>query len=183
MRRTLIVLGLVLAVGGLALFATVWLTSGDAPTQVDRSLVPSAVEPVALEPTSDVTPTPEHSVATSASSEPAPVDGANEDRPTLPGVAAVVTIAQYDAATAQVLVGGFVSGVIEDGGTCTFVVTVADSDKSSTFQVAATANVDSTTCGSHSVGAPVAGAGEYYVMMEYSNQSGTVKSPLTPVEG
>jgi hypothetical protein len=101
----------------------------------------------------------------------------------IPGAAAVVTLGTYDASKAVVVVGGFVSGVKEDGGTCTFTVTATDTGASASLKSTGAFNVDSTTCGSHEIGAPKSKTGAYSVTLKYSNAVGAVTSSPVPVEG
>ncbi len=72
---------------------------------------------------------------------------------------------------------------MEDGGTCTFTVTAQDTGATTTFESTGAFNVDSTTCGSHEVGAPASKTGAYSVTLDYSNATGAVKSSPVPVEG
>lgn len=72
---------------------------------------------------------------------------------------------------------------MEDGGTCTFVVTATDTGASTSLESSGAFNVDSTSCGSHEVGAPESKTGAYSVTLTYANDVGAVTSSPVPVEG
>ena len=95
----------------------------------------------------------------------------------------MVTLASQGTKNGVVVVGGYVSGVMEDGGVCTFTVTATDTGESATLESTGAFNVDSTTCGSHEVRAPASKSGAYFVTLKYTNAVGVVTSSDVPVEG
>lgn len=125
-------------------------------------------------PTATAAPTPS-ATASAQPTGPAPV-------PTIPGAAAVVTLASYDSSRAVVVVGGFVSGILEDGGTCTFTVTAQQSGATTTVSSVGAINVDSTTCGSQEA-TPPSSSGSWAVTLTYSDGQGAVTSGAVAVEG
>lgn len=177
-KRPLIIVAIVLAVGLLAA-AVYAAVSSDADTQIDESPSPSATavsdQPSATPSASPSTPSPSPSVTASTTSEPPNV-------PTIPGAAAVVTLATWQSEPDVLLVGGFVSGVIEDGGVCKFTVSASDTGAVSSVEATGVVNVDSTSCGSHEVAAPTSQSGEFSVTMSYTNEVGTVSSSPRQVD-
>ena len=147
-------------------------TGGVTPSAAPAS--PSAT-PTAPSPTPSVPPV-------TPPAEPGETPAA-PSTPVIPGAVAVVTLASYDAGAGVVTVGGFVSGLMEDGGACTFTVTAADTGATATFDTAGSMNVDSTTCGSHEIGAPNSSSKSFSVTLTYVNGVGAVTSSTTPVEG
>jgi len=160
-------------------------------TLSNRTPVAKATPTPSVSPSPSVEATATMTIAPSATISEAPrsptatphPDHSSLSQPVIPGAAAVVTLASYDTSTAGVMVGGFVSGVMEDGGTCTFTVTATDTGASATLESTGALNVDSTTCGSHEIGAPTSKSGAYSVTLKYSNAVGAVTSSPVPVEG
>lgn len=192
-RRVVVVLIVALVVTG-ALVATMVALANrnqNAGVTLTPSVTPSAsnVATPTVAPTASNLATP--TVAPTATKSEAPQSphptpqpaSSPPSQPVIPGAAAVVTLASYDKSKAAVVVGGFVSGVIEDGGTCTFTVTATDTGASTTLTSTGAINVDSTTCGSREVAAPDSKSGAYTVTLEYSNAVGAVTSSPVPVEG
>lgn len=77
-----------------------------------------------------------------------------------------ITLATVDPETGDLLVGGFVSGVIEDGGDCQFIVT-GGSGESVTIHNTGVVNNGSTSCGSTTVTKSRVPAGSSTVVLRY----------------
>ncbi|QXG77176.1 hypothetical protein KUM42_06570 [Modestobacter sp. L9-4] len=104
------------------------------------------------------------------------------DRPdtAAPGSAdVVITYAGWDAGTASVEVNAFVSGVIEDGGTCTATLTLG----STTRTVTAPAAGDATTtgCAPMIVTGDQLSAGDWQAVVSYTSATAEGRSPVTGV--
>lgn len=160
-----------------------WAMLANRTPNVDGAPTPSVTATASHVATPTPTPSPTQSETPQPSHATSDPDPASPSQPVIPGAAAVVTLASLDSSKAVVVVGGFVSGVMEDGGTCTFTVTAADTGASVTFKSTGAFNVDSTTCGSHDVGAPASKSGAYSVTLEYTNAVGAVTSSPVSVEG
>ena len=97
-----------------------------------------------------------------------------------PGSAGVVvTYAGWDAGTGSVEVNAFVSGVIEDGGTCTAALTLG----STTRTVTAPAAADATTTGCTPMIVPgdQLSAGDWQAVVTYTSATAEGRSPATGV--
>lgn len=102
--------------------------------------------------------------------------------PTLIGASAQVSLATVDPSTGGLLVGGFVTGVFEDGGECTFSVQPKAGGESQVVRTTGVANVDSTSCGSATIDASKVTSGTYTVVLTYRNDEGRVASAPATVE-
>jgi len=95
---------------------------------------------------------------------------------------AVLTIADVDVVTGDLVVGGYVSGVFEDGGSCTYAITDTQSGTVVSARTTGVANNDTTSCGSASVSAEQVPAGTYDVVLIYANADGRTSSQPIRVE-
>lgn len=78
--------------------------------------------------------------------------------------------------------GGFVTGVFEDGGECTFTVTPSSGSAPQYVRTTGIANVDSTSCGTALIDASRLTSGTYTVVLTYRNDEGRVASAPAKVE-
>lgn len=99
----------------------------------------------------------------------------------LAGASALITIATKDPDTGGLLVGGYVTGVMEDGGECHFVVTAASGEVVDLLK-SGVENNGSTSCGSATVPLSQLGTGPFTVVMRYVNSLGEVASEAVEVE-
>jgi hypothetical protein len=126
-----------------------------APTS---SAIPAAT-PVAM-------PEQDEDVATDS---PVPADGGN--------VGVVVTQAGWAASGQGVEVVGFVTGVVEDGGTCR--VTLTRGDQSFSAEREGSADATTTACGSLEVGDARMDVGEWQAVLSYeSDDSAGSSAPV-----
>lgn len=95
-------------------------------------------------------------------------------------VPVVLTYSDWSAGDGQVLAGGYVSGVLEDGGVCTLTLTQG----SATVAVEAPAAADATTtvCGGLAVDGSRLGAGTWQAVLTYVSAAHTGTSPAVAVE-
>lgn len=93
-----------------------------------------------------------------------------------------MSLATVDSSTGDLLVGGFVAGVIEDDGACTFTATPTNGGTSLVARTTGLANVDNTSCGSTTIPAAQLSPGTYAVVLSYRNGKGTVTSPALTVK-
>jgi hypothetical protein len=92
-----------------------------------------------------------------------------------------MSLAGTDASTGNVVLGGFVIGVVESGGNCTFAVlrgTVEVVARSTTGQ----SNSDTTSCGSIEIARGEVPGGSYTATLTYVNASGRATSEPMPLE-
>lgn len=110
-----------------------------------------------------------------ATDEPAPgVDpGSTTEDPGPAGLEVVLTYAQYQSDTGTVQANGFVSGVIEDGGSCT--LTLQRDGAEVVVTTVASADATTTSCGLLET-APDVAAGTWDVQLTYASASGSGSS-------
>jgi hypothetical protein len=155
-----------------------------AETPPTGSLVagPSGVgspSPVDASPSATVAPTP-------SSAEPAnPQSGqtlATDTRQVVTGspVRVVTTFHDWNTITHEVMVGGYVQGVIEDGGTCTLTLTSGSS--TATGESRAHADATTTTCGAVTVPASRVSAGTWNAVLSYRSPKHSGTAPAVTVQ-
>jgi len=136
------------------------------PGTVTESATPSTA------PTERTTPTPAPDPTTTKpgpSTSPAKLDAV-----------ASLSRASIDPSTGDLLLGGFVVGVFEDGGTCIFTASPSSGAVPLVVTTTGVANVDSTSCGSTSLPKDRIQAGTYTVVLTYQNGNGaTTSAPMT----
>jgi hypothetical protein len=170
-RLLLVVLGVaviaVVAVGGLwygrhsgtaASASSPTVTAGTSAPATSTASVSTIPRPPA--PTDVPPPSPGQSVA----SDPTPVvTGGN--------VQVAVTYADWDSSSRSVEVDGFVTGVIEAGGTC--LVTLTRGADSVTAQSTGMPNASSTVCGSVTVKDARLTSGTWQAVLSYRSSTAT----------
>ncbi|MCB2413604.1 hypothetical protein LGT39_12195 [Demequina sp. TTPB684] len=180
-RRVPLVLTAAFAVALVGL--AVWWTGRGGSDELRAVASPSASEsPRTTETSRETEGAAPSEIPSAAPTVVPPLTGPDAASSTIPGATVVITIATISGEPASILVGGFVSGIAEDGGQCRFVVTATDTGETASVEVPGSLNVDSTTCGSHEVFPPGSAAGEYTVRLEYSNDIGAASSAVFPVE-
>ena len=90
----------------------------------------------------------------------------------------VLTFAHWDAGSASVQVGGYVGGLIEDGGTCT--LTLTNGSQSLTVTAAASADASTTICGPLTVPGSQLAPGSWRTVVTY--HSATTTGTSDPAE-
>lgn len=152
-----------LAVGG----ATLALHSRDAAT-------PSAVAPTATG-SAAATSVPVAQPAAVSSATPSthsplpnPADVATDTATASLGM--VVTYASVEKATGDVVIGAYVAGLVENGGTCSVVLTKGGAAPHATSQGAASAST--TSCGELRIPASSVGPGTWQANLTYSSPAG-----------
>jgi hypothetical protein len=95
---------------------------------------------------------------------------------------AVVTLAGVDVDGQNVTVAGLVTGVIEDGGTCTFVLTSGTSGGVVEVTSVGVANVSNTVC--PTTQSPIASftKGPWNVVLDYASDATTLSSAPLALE-
>jgi hypothetical protein len=126
-----------------------------------------APEPASSGSSQDATAAPTETAA--PSEEPAPAN-------------AVVTLAGVDVDGQNVTVAGLVTGVIEDGGTCTFVMTSGTSGGVVEVTSVGVANVSNTVC--PTAQSPIASftKGPWNVVLNYASDATTLSSAPLALE-
>lgn len=130
-------------------------------------------EPTGLGPTASVEPSLPAGIPTAS-----PSPRANQS-PNGLNASPRITIATADQMSGDLIVGGYVSGVVEDGGDCEYVATSTSGHVVSVHTVGVE-NSSSTSCGSTSLDASLVARGSYEVVLFYTNEHGRVSSD--PVE-
>lgn len=151
-----------------------------ANSEPDRSATSSAnaieatAAPASIDPTIPVTPSLPAGIPTA---DPPPK--ATPD-PTTLDASVLITLATVDPDSGGLLLGGYVSGVVEDGGDCQYVITPNNGD-SMTIHKDGVENNGSTSCGSTTVAKSLVPAGTYTVILRYANDAGQVSSEAVEV--
>jgi hypothetical protein len=171
-RRRLVVAGVALV--AVMAGAGLWLstrTDGATPAApaASASATASATPLVPAGTPEAVTSPPPASVATDP---PRPVAGGTVDP--------VVTYAGWEQATASVEVNGYVSGVVEAGGTCRLTLTNGSAE--AVAQTAAEPEVSTTTCGLLQVAGGALTAGTWQAVLSYESATSTGRSAPVDVE-
>ena len=118
----------------------------------------------------------------SPSAEDIPTSSASPDEPpTSFPLDAVMSLASVAIDASVVTVGGYVTGVVEDGGVCTYTLQAINTE---TVSVATSglANVTLTSCGSVDVSLSEIPRGSYEVRLTYTSAAGSVTSEPLPLE-
>lgn len=97
-----------------------------------------------------------------------------------PTVEAVIVVANIDVDGAHATASGYISGVIEDGGACTFVFTGEAGEVSASSSGAA--DRATTSCGSVSIPIEQLSKGTWSVQLEYESERAQVVSEESIVE-
>jgi len=173
----------VACVGIVAMLATSSCSGPDPQLDPSITTSPSAVS----SPTPSATATPSatpNSPSPTPSVEPGDTGQTSSPPsvPTLKGASAQVSLATVDPSTGGLLVGGFVTGVFEDGGECTFSATPTSSGASQFVFTTGIANVDSTSCGTALIDSQKITRGTYEVVLTYRNHDGQVVSAPASVD-
>lgn len=145
------------------------------PDPTASGLATGSATPTATAPAPSVTATPSLPAGV-PTSDPSPLATAAGDASP---AAAVITLATQDPDTGGLLVGGYVDGVVEDGGDCSFDVT-ASNGRAIDVHTEGVENSGSTSCGSTVIPAASVPSGTYTVVLRYSSHGGTAASaPVT----
>jgi hypothetical protein len=137
-------------------------------TTTTASATPEPVEQTAAAPDS---PNPSSGV-TVATDEPVVVE--------TEAVPVVLTYSAWSPADRQVLAGGYVSGIIEDGGTCTLTLTRGSS--SVTVEGPAMPDATTTVCGGLAVPGDRLSAGTWQATLSYASPTHQGTSATAAVE-
>lgn len=136
--------------------------------------------------TTVATPTPEPAEQTAVAPDaPNPSSGQTvaTDEPVVVDTEAVPVVLTYSAwspADRQVLAGGYVTGVIEDGGVCT--LTLTRNGATVVVEGAAMADATTTVCGGLSVAGSRLTAGTWQAVLSYASSTHTGASSAAAVE-
>jgi hypothetical protein len=147
-------------------------SSAPAPTSDAGSLDDgSGLDDVSAEPTASIGPDPDtgQSVATD---EPVVATGSE--------VAVTVTFYGWNATSQVVQVGGYVAGVVEEGGVCT--LTLTKGGRSVTGRTDAVADASTTACGAVTVPGDRVSAGTWQAVLSYSSAGHSGTSDAVDVE-
>jgi len=111
---------------------------------------------------------------------PASTDKPNATPTPTPTREAVITVAGVDADGLNASASGYVSGVVEDGGVCTFTFTGVEGETTATSTGAA--NPSTTSCGFVQVPIGDLARGTWQVVLTYSSDAFIVSSAPTTLE-
>lgn len=146
-------------------------------------------DPIVSEPAPTPSPRPSATAMPSASVSPAvtpsPKPTAQPSAaPAEPGVLdawPLISLSGIDPASGNALLGGFVVGIVESGGTCTYVIT-RDGSEVLRRSTNGESNKDDTTCGAVELSRAELGAGSYRVTLIYDNAIGRATSDPVSLE-
>ena len=181
-RRGVVAVLAVTAVAGAGVAAGVFLTRGAPGEPAASSSVPATTSAAPLGDETgfeDVSPTPTASIG------PDPDDGQAvvTDEPVVVTTAEVpvtVTFYGWNPDTKAVEVGGYVTGVVEDGGTCTLTLTKGATTV--TGSTKALPDASTTACGAVAVPGNKVGAGTWRAVLSYSSDGHTGTAEAVDVE-
>lgn len=94
----------------------------------------------------------------------------------------VVRITTYGQQDGTLSVNGLVSGVVEDGGTCTLSLVAVSNGKQVTTTRTAVADASDTSCGASSVPVSKLSSGDWQATLSYSSSTSEGKSSTTTIE-
>lgn len=180
-RRGVVAALAVAAVAGGAVAAGVFLTRGPDTTPATSSATPTPSQSPLGEGAGfeEVSPTPTASIG------PDPYEG--QDVATDPPVVATgeqvdvtVTFTGWNSTAGEVQVGGYVAGVVEDGGTCT--LTLTKDGQSVTGSRPAAPDAATTACGAVVVPGDRVSAGTWQAVLTYSSAAHSGSSEAWDVE-
>ncbi len=137
--------------------------------------VSATASPDVVDPTTPITPSLPAGIPTAKPSPAATPD------PTTLDASSTITLATVDPDTGGLLVGGYVSGVMEDGGDCQYVITSSGGESFTVFKDGVENN-GSTSCGSTTVAKSRVPTGSYTVRLRYVNDNGEVASDAIKVD-
>lgn len=146
----------------------------DTTTLPDTVTTLASPSPHEVDPTIPVAPSQAAGIPTA---KPSPATTPN---PTALNASALITLATVDPDSGGLLVGGYVTGVIEDGGDCQYVITPASGD-ALIIHKDGVENNGSTSCGSTTIAKSRVPAGSYTVALRYANDKGEVVSDAVKV--
>lgn len=156
-----------------AVLALAACSGGDGQTASPSSVVTETVQ--VTEPAPSPTPTLVPSFPAGI-----PTDEPTDEPGGSASFTAHITLATADPDSGGLLVGGFVSGVSQDGGACQFVITPS-SGAGITVDSVGVENGSTTSCGSQVVPRASVPPGEYSVVLKYSNGGVTATSESVKV--
>jgi hypothetical protein len=182
-QRRLVAVLAVTAVAGAGVAAGVFLTRGMPGSQAATPSAPattSSAAPVGDETgLEDVNPTPTASVgpdpdagAPVATDEPQVVTGSE--------VPVTVTFYGWNPTSQEVQVGGYVGGVVEEGGVCT--LTLTNGGTTVTGRTDALPDASTTACGAVTVPGDEVSAGTWQAVLSYSSAGHSGTSDAVDVE-
>jgi hypothetical protein len=146
--------------------------SSDASSSSGATTVATPTpEPAQQSPVAPDAPNPS-SGQTVATDEPVVVD--------TEAVPVVLTYSAWSAADRKVLAGGYVTGVIEDGGVCT--LTLTRNGATVVAEGAAMADATTTVCGGLSIAGSQLAAGTWQAVLSYASSTHTGASAAVAVE-
>jgi hypothetical protein len=194
-RRRRVLATLSLAALAAAVAAGIAVTRDGAGSDEAAASGPGSSPTTSVTPSDDAAPADEADATEEAPTDevaPEPVgDGTDPesgqtlatDAPVVSTGAAVpvkVTFHDWNAAQRQVMVGGYVPGLVEDGGTCTLTLTQAGKNVSA--KVSATADASSTACGAVTVAGNRLGAGTWQAVLSYASGAHSGAAPAVAIE-
>lgn len=173
----------VTAVAGAGVAVGVFLAHGAPGTPAASSAAPatsagpgsledgSGYDDVSAEPTASIGPDPDTGQAV-ATDDPVVATGSE--------VPVTVTFYGWNPTERSVQVGGYVAGVIEDGGVCT--LTLTKGGRIVTGRTDAVADASTTACGAVTVPGDQVSAGTWEAVLSYSSDGYTGTSDAVDVE-
>jgi hypothetical protein len=174
--RRLLIPVVVIALLAAAILAGLWVTRGQDSSETAADSAAPSTQPLSALPGAATTqpgsqvlePGPEQVVAT----DEAPVTTGGD-------VDVVVTYADWDAGADVIEVSGFVSGVVEDGGTCR--LTAEGKGTTASAESTGMADASTTSCGSVLLPGDQLSAGTWKVVLSYESATSSGSSDPTTV--
>ena len=174
----IVIVGIVLVLAAGAVIAKVVSTPPPAVHEESPDPTPSVGGPITGSPSDDPSPSPSSTAPSAPGPSPvAPVETTQPEPaiPSVPDASVVVTYAEWEEGASTVEVGAYV-GVVEEGGTCTLILTHGSVTRTS--ELPALPDVSTTSCSGFQVpGADLSpGIWEAVVSYESATSAGDRKS-------
>jgi cytoskeletal protein RodZ len=168
-RKVLGVAALVVAVVGVG-GATMALRAQDTQT-------PAAATSTSASPSASSTTVPAAAPSSTPVNPPPDPEDVATDTVHADEAGVQITYAGFDATSGGVIVGSVVTGLIEDGGTCSVVL--SQGQRSAHAESAATADASSTSCGQMLVPESALNPGSWTATVSYASPAGQVRGTAT----
>lgn len=149
--------------------------AGSAAAGVTSPGAPAGSTEAVGVPTTDVTSTPPPAEPQDVATDPDPEPSSGSDTGVVPDVEVVTSYAGWDATSGDVAAAGYVTGVVEDGGTCT--LTLSRSGQEVVVEAPGLADASTTACGGLEVAGTALAPGQWSAVLAYRSDaaSGTAE--------
>ena len=155
--------------------------SGSAAAGVTSPGAPAGSTEAVGAPTTDVTSTPPPAEPQDVATDPDPEPSSGSDTGgVVPDVEVVTSYAGWDATSGDVAAAGYVTGVVEDGGTCT--LTLSRSGQEVVVEAPGLADASTTACGGLEVAGTALAPGQWSAVLAYRSDAASATAEPVRVD-